>query len=69
MDPCLSEYLSHPIKWSDKLLELCEISFQETRYPSPMYSSPSMRFLGKFLFWDGVGYGDGVGYCFSHLID
>lgn len=32
IDPSLSGLQYHPVRWSDKLLELCEIWFQDTTF-------------------------------------
>lgn len=47
--PSLSEHQAHPGRWSDTLVELCELLFgKQAPKLAGALSFPSMRFLGKF---------------------
>lgn len=49
---CCVFLLSHLIKWSDELLQLCEIFFQRTNYHlAGSFPFPRMKSLGKLKFW------------------
>lgn len=52
-NPSLSVLPSHLIKWSDKLLQLCEIFFQRTNYHlAGTFTFPRTKSLGKLKFWE-----------------
>lgn len=58
-NPLLSGFQPHPGRWSDKLLELFEISSQKTNYLpgflAGALSSPILKFLGKIpILWGSV---------------